>query len=428
MSFSNLEKAFSAAKINSQPWFAKTSSRSFEAEVEDLLQNYSWPTPKIENWKYTNLSKLSKIDFWPSEQAPPKVLPKNWSDFLGRDFDSSFVFWNGQFSPELSKLSESKQFSLSQIRKGDQFSQLQSDSEIEKINQLLLNDLFRIEVKKSQKIEKTIAILFLNSTAQKRPQIHSSRIQLVMNEFAEASILEIHAGLTEVADQVENHLCEVILKESAHLEHNFVNVTSVGSTNFFIKKYDQAKASVLKTFHIDVGGDVSRTETYVNLNETTAEAFVNGLYLNNLKQHTDHQGVIRHVAPETLSHQIFKGILADQSKAVFNAKVRIEQTAPKSNAEQLNKNLLMSDKAEIDSLPRLEIFNDDVKATHGSASGQIDQDQIFYLVSRAISRQQAVQMLVEGYAFEMLSGLSALSAAKIGPLISEKLALFKAQT
>ena len=215
------------------------------------------------------------------------------------------------------------------------------------------------------------------------------------------------------------------LKSGSHLEHDFLNLTSTGSTNFFVKKYDLDASSVLKTLHLDLGGDLSRTETYVNLNEPAAEAFVNGVYLNQGTQHTDHQGIIRHVAPATLSHQLFKGILADQSRAIFNAKVRIEQTAPGSNAEQLNKNLLLSDKTEIDSLPRLEIFNDDVKATHGSASGRLDPDQIFYLVSRAISREQAIQMLVEAYVFELLIGIQPAIAKKLRVLISEKLSLFK---
>lgn len=390
-----------------------------------MLLNSTWPTPKNENWKYTNLSKLSKIDFWLSEQAAPKVLPPLWQDFLDQDFDSSFVFWNGQFCSELSRLSKFNRMIFSQIRNGGRFSHINTQSEIEKVNQLLLSDLFSLEVLKNQKIEKPLAILFLNSTATDRPQIHASRLQILVGELSEVSILEIHAGLTETPHQIESHLCEVKLKKGAHLEHDFINATSAGSTNFFIKKYDQEASSVLRTLHVDLGGDLSRTETYVNLNELAAEAFVNGVYLNQAKQHTDHQGIIRHVAPETLSHQLFKGILADQSKAIFNAKVRIEQTAPRSNAEQLNKNLLLSDKAEIDSLPRLEIFNDDVKATHGSASGQLDQDQIFYLVSRAISREQAIQMLVEAYVFELLAGVQPAIANKLRLLISEKLSLFK---
>ncbi len=427
MSFSNLEKAFSTAKLASKDWFSKVSSSSFEGELEELLQNFSWPTPKKENWKYTNISRLSRLEFWPSEQKAPASLSSSWQDFLKSGFESSFVFWNGQYAPSLSKVSKSDQFQFLQIQNGSKFSKLESASEFEKVNQLLLNDLYAFEVNAQQKIAQPVAFLFLNSSDVGRPQIHSSRMRILLNEFSEASILEIHAGLTEVSDQIENHVCEVTLKDSAHLEHNFLNVTSHGSNNFFVKKFEQSKASVLKTLHIDLGGDLTRTETNVNLNGVASEAFVNGIYLNENKQHTDHQGIIRHVAPETLSHQFFKGILADQSRAVFNAKVRIEQSAPKSTAEQLNKNLLMSNRAEIDSLPRLEIFNDDVKATHGSASGQIDQNQIFYLVSRAISRDQAVRMLVEGYAYEMLDSVDSVVVQKVKSLLSEKLKHFKSE-
>lgn len=426
MSFSNLEKAFSSAKVVSKNWFSNVSQVSVEEEINDLLTNFAWPTPKKESWKYTNISKLSKLDFHSKEQISPQFLPSPWKDFLA-DFETSFVFWNGEFSLKLSRASKSIQYEFSRASENKVFCELSGISEFEKINNVLLKDLYSIEIKKNEKINKPVVFLFLSSSDLARPQIHSSRLIIRMGDFSEASVFEIHAGLTEIPDQIENHITEAHLGESAHLEHNFLNVTSTGSHNFFFKKYEQSKNSLLRTLHIDLGGDLSRTETLVNLNGSASEAFVNGLYLNEKKQHTDHLGVIRHVAPETLSHQLFKGILTDQSRAIFNAKVRIEKSAPKSNAQQLNKNLLMSNKAEVDSLPRLEIFNDDVKATHGSASGQLDQSQIFYLISRAISRPQAVQMLVEGYAVEMLNGVESLVAGKVLGLIAEKLERFKSE-
>ncbi len=425
MSFSNLEKVFSNAKLASRDWHAKISPKSFDEAVADLLQNYSWPSPKFETWKYTNILKLAKLDFWPAEQAPPDILPTQWQQYLSEDFEASFVFWNGIFIPKLSKISPSKKYDFFQIGQGDKFAQLSSNSELEKVNQLLLKDLYSFEVRKGEKVLKPFVFLYLTSNNVSRAQIHASRLQIILNEFAEACVFEIHGGLTEMPDQIESHQCEVNLKAQAHLEHCFLNTCSKGSINFFFKKFEQAAASVLKSLHIDLGGDLSRTETFVNLNEPGAEAFVNGVYLNQESQHTDHQGIIRHVAPETISHQTFKGILADQSKAVFNSKIRIEKGAAKSSAEQLNKNLLVSDQAEIDSLPRLEILNDDVKATHGSASGQLDPNQIFYLVSRAIDRKQAVQLLIEGYAFEMLAEVNSLVKDKLSFLLSKKLSSLK---
>ncbi len=423
MSFSNLEKAFEGARSASKDWYSKVALRPFETELNDFVSNHMWPTPKLETWKYTNIINISKIDFWPAEQAVPKVLPKVWQEFLDKQFLASFVFWNGLFIPGLSNNTSNQAFSFSQSM--DKSKSLSSNSEIEILNQLLLSGLYSFEVKKNQKLRAPVVFLFLNSSDVDRPQIRSSRLQISLQEFAEVEVLEIHAGLTRISDQVASHQIEVSLSKESHLEHTFLNLSAAGTTNFFTKKYEQAGASKLKSLHIDLGGEMSRTETFVNLNESLAEAFVNGVYLNQAKQHTDHQGIIQHRAPETISHQTFKGILTDQSRAVFNSKIRIEKGASKSNAEQLNKNLIMSNKAEANSLPRLEIFNDDVKAKHGSASGQIDPEQLFYLESRAIPHDQAVQLLIEGNAFEMLEGINMCVYEKIRPFVSEKLSSFK---
>ena len=179
MSFSNLEKAFSTAKLASKDWFSQVSAASFEGEVDDLLQNYAWPTPKIENWKYTNLLKLAKLEFWPSEQEIPASLPPVWKEFLTRGFESSFVFWNGRYAPSLSKVSKSNQFQFSQIQKVSTFSKLESESELEKVNQLLLNDLYSFEVKTQEKIERVRA-----SNVQRLLKIHCRLYNLLVNTVA----------------------------------------------------------------------------------------------------------------------------------------------------------------------------------------------------------------------------------------------------
>ncbi len=425
MSFLNLEKAMRAAKTSSAPWFSKISNQSFDHDLHELLNEHTWPSPKIESWKYTNILKLSEIEYSPPNVNAPLVLPENLKSILNSDFEMSIIFFNGKFVPELSQISKDTGIKFHHFSAPDQDAQdfkLQSHSEVEKLNPLLLTDVLRIEIQKAAVIEKPIAIVFLTDLLE--AQVEASRLQVILSPNSQVNILEIHSGAESSAKSLSSHIAEFKLEDSSRLEHSFLNLRAKGSTSFLIKKYQLARASFLRSLHIDLGGGLSRTETYADLNGSGAEAFVNGLYLNNEKQHTDHQGIIRHIAPETISHQMFKGILADQSRAIFNAKIRIEQTAPKSNAQQLNKNLLLSDKAEVDSLPRLEIFNDDVKAAHGSTSGQIDPAHIFYLQSRAISKDQAVRMLVEGYALESLDESHPLIAVSIKKFISEKLKSF----
>jgi Fe-S cluster assembly protein SufD len=422
MSFLNLQKAMTAAKAASASWFSKISHQSFDHEMDDLLSQYSWPTPKLESWKYTNVTKLAEVEYLPPQIKAPKVLPAQLSSILTADFEARIVFFNGRYAAELSHLSKDSRISFQHFAastKETQDFKLTCHSEVEKMNQLLITDVLRLEIQKSAVIEKPIAVVFLADMLES--QVQASRLQFILAPNSQAHILEIHSGVESNSKTLSNHMAEFKIEDSAHLEHSFLNLRPKGSTSFLVKKFQMARASFLRSLHIDLGGGLSRTETYVDLNESGAEAFVNGLYLSNEKQHTDHQGIIRHIAPETISHQMFKGILADQSRAIFNAKIRIEQTAPKSSAQQLNKNLLLSEKAEVDSLPRLEILNDDVKATHGSTSGQIDPAQVFYLQSRAISKDQAMQMLIEGYALESLEGTHQMIASLIEKFISDKL-------
>jgi Fe-S cluster assembly protein SufD len=153
---------------------------------------------------------------------------------------------------------------------------------------------------------------------------------------------------------------------------------------------------------ISLGGALARTDIGVVLEGERAEASLDGLYLVDGNQQVDTHVTVRHASPNCSSHQLYKGVLAGRAKAVFSGRIIVDQDAQKTDARQSNRNLLLSDDAVVNSNPQLEIFADDVRCTHGSSIGQLDEKAVFYLRSRGIGREEAIQLLTLAFAGEIL--------------------------
>jgi len=173
------------------------------------------------------------------------------------------------------------------------------------------------------------------------------------------------------------------------------------------------RGSRYDTTSINLGGQLSRHDVSVILDQEGAETSVDGLYMVGQNQHTDTHSVIDHKQPHCTSHQLYKGILDDNARAVFNGKIFVRPGAQKTDAMQTNKNLLLSEKARVDTKPQLEIYADDVKCAHGAAVGQIDPEELFYLETRGIRPELGRNLLTYGFAEEVIGKI------KIGSIRSQ---------
>jgi Fe-S cluster assembly protein SufD len=173
------------------------------------------------------------------------------------------------------------------------------------------------------------------------------------------------------------------------------------------------RGSRFETFSLVAGSRLARINIDVKFTATDAECILNGLYLTRDQEHVDHHTVVDHQVGFCRTHQLYKGILADESRAVFNGKIYIRKDAQKTEAYQTTKNLLLSKNAEVDAKPQLEIDADDVKASHGAAIGSIDPLELFYLQSRCIGRAEAMAMLCRGFADDVVLRLQDKSAKSI---------------
>ena len=188
------------------------------------------------------------------------------------------------------------------------------------------------------------------------------------------------------------------IAKGSRVSHARFNLTQASGVQLGYTQIAQARDSFCETYQFSLSGRISREDLEIRLNESGAEVVLDGLYMTDGVRHVDHSTSVEHAAPHTTSSQLYKGILNDESRAVFNGRVRIHRDAQQVNASQLNNNLLLNKRAEVDTKPELEIDADDVKASHGATIGQIDPEHVFYLRARAIPEKEALQMIANGFA------------------------------
>ena len=195
---------------------------------------------------------------------------------------------------------------------------------------------------------------------------------------------------------------EIVLEENAILQHVVVQEEALSANHLAIRQVQLAARSRYSAQAISLGGTLARTDIGVSLEGEGAEASLDGFYITNGNQQADTHLTVRHKTPGCRSFQLYKGILAGSSRAVFNGRIIVDQDAQQTNAQQSNRNLVLSDDAVVNSNPQLEIFADDVRCTHGSTIGRLDEEAIFYLRTRGIGREEARRLLTLAFAGEIL--------------------------
>ncbi|HET6645867.1 MAG TPA: Fe-S cluster assembly protein SufD, partial [Pyrinomonadaceae bacterium] len=258
-----------------------------------------------------------------------------------------------------------------------------------------------ILIEKGTELKSPLQIDFI-SNALESGLASFPRVLIIAEENSQATIIESYAATADIA-YFTNGVVEIVLKDGARLEHYKVQRESVDAYHVATTSADLGPKSIYDSTTINLGGQLSRHDIHVKMANEGAECWVDGLYVVGSDQHTDTHSVIDHQQPHCTSHQLYKGILDDRSRAVFNGKIFVRHGAQKTDAMQTNKNLLLSTDARVDTKPQLEILADDVKCAHGAAVGQIDQDELFYLETRGIHPDLARNLLTYGFAEEVIA-------------------------
>ncbi|KTD79361.1 Fe-S cluster assembly protein SufD [Legionella waltersii] len=220
---------------------------------------------------------------------------------------------------------------------------------------------------------------------------------IIMEKGSQLSVIEDYSGV-ENTNYFTNTVSEIKIGPNAKVEHFKIQRESKAAFHMGHVVVNQSEHSEFSSHSLSLGGKVVRSDVNIDLEEQHASCLMNGIYAPSAGQHVDHHTLVRHLVPNCGSEQDYKGILKGQSRAVFNGKVFVAKDAQHTNAHQQNKNLLLSANAEVDTKPQLEIFADDVVCSHGATVGQLDEEAIFYLETRGISRSEASHYLIQAFA------------------------------
>jgi Fe-S cluster assembly protein SufD len=381
---------------------ADAGVKSLRAKAVEFLNARGLPTRKEEEWKYTSVKVLNEETFQPATLEAPQPSHetlKNIRAKLNPAF-THIVFHNGIFNKTMSSVEDLPSGvtfkEQSSAKAGENF-----EDSFEALNAAYFVRDYLLEVAPETGVPKPIHFIFYTSAEDGVAVMTNPRITLQVGRGSSLTLIESYYGQSE-ARYFTNSQTQVYLAESAKAVYVRVQGEGLRAVNIGRTSFHLGPASHLHSLAFSTGAALSRHNLVLNLTSPEAFAVVDGVYVVRGSQHVDNTTVIDHQVGACNTSQHYKGILADQSRAVFNGKVAIQRGAQKANSEQLNNNLLLSREAEADSKPQLEIYADDVKAGHGSTVGQMDREELFYLESRGISPHLAIPMMSFGFVSELV--------------------------
>lgn len=383
--------------------------------AEESFKNFSkigFPTPKNEEWKYTDVSSFVNRDYnWDSKSLLTKSEVQSF--FIQNIEANHLVFINGKFKPEFSEIHSPK----SEVYIEPLNSALENNVEsvlthfakkvdhesnaFSALNIACATDGMFLSIPKGVTVILPILIYFISDSRYDQVFTQAHNIY-VANENSEATVSEVFVSIGAQA-AFSNCLTEISLASNARLSYHKIQTESGENYHVGTTQVHQLKDSVFTGTTISLSGKIIRNNLNIILDDQNCEGNMNGLYLIDGDTHVDNHTIADHAKPNSVSNELYKGILSGHSTGVFNGKIFVRQDAQKTQAYQSNKNILLSDTASMNTKPQLEIWADDVKCSHGATSGQLDDQALFYLRARGIGEATAKALLVKAFAEEVVN-------------------------
>lgn len=395
-----------AATRGAEPTWIAARRQAGAARFEAL----GFPDRKVEAWKYTDVRGIARGDFALAEAA--EFSPAGAAALTLPIAAHRLTFVDGVFAPALSDLGElpagvsveslSQALAANHEAVGGALGRLAGVdfSPFTALNTAFAEEGAVIRLAPGAVVERPIVLQFLSS-ARSAPVMSHPRVLVEAGARSQATLIEHQVG-EEGAANFSNLVSELLLERGAILTHYKLQELPQGDHHIASLHVDQARDSRFTSFNLNLGGALARNDIVTDLNGQGAEANFFGLFFGQGRQVLDTHTLANHNAPLTFSNENYKGILDDRARGIFNGKVIVKRDSQKIEAHQNNANLLLSDRAEIDTKPELEIYADDVKCSHGATTGQLDQEAIFALRARGIDEATARGLLTLAFAGEVM--------------------------
>lgn len=362
------------------------------------LASNQLPTTRMEAWKYTRVAKLAKTNYRTSEETIDSL-----DAYQIAANATTFVFVNGHFSEELSsdEIPEGVSISpLSACMDGEiSSSNLVLEGEIfTALNTAFLTDGILIDIDPKTSVEQPIQIIHVL-----KGEANISNFKTIINagNFSKAEIIQ--GFFAEDADKAfANVTSEISVGKNAFLTVDKIQFEAENTSHISTEQVSQEKDSTFTINTITLNGGLVRNNLNIEVNGENSETHLNSAYLLKGKQHVDNHSVVDHKVPNCHSNELYKGVIDEGATAVFNGKVFVRKDAQKINAFQSNANVLLTDESSVNSKPELEIYADDVKCSHGSTTGQLDEEAVFYLRARGLSEKSARKLMISAFIGDVL--------------------------
>jgi Fe-S cluster assembly protein SufD len=374
----------------------------------DRFDSVGLPHPKMEAWRGTNVTRLGTIPFVAAEpvDVPAHPLANLQLDgprfvfsgdrLIASEGQAPDGLWAGTFQDALEHFGQRMQAWIA----GEQT----ESGVFEALNQAFLGYGAVVVVEQGVALDRPVEIVYAMG-AQASEAIQQPRTLIVAEANSRVQVVETFIGEGDTPT-LTNAVSQVLIGENASVEHARIQIEGPGAWHVSTVTSRQERASRYTAHHINLGAGVARHNTRAILDGEGANCLLNGLYLVSGEQHVDNNTVLDHAQPHCDSREVFKGILSGKARSVFTGRIIVREDAQKTDAKQSNPNLLLSPTALAQTRPQLEIYADDVKCTHGATVGQMDEEAIFYLRARGLSRSVAKNMLIHAVAGEVLDAVT----------------------
>ena len=367
------------------------------------FSNHGFPNRKDEDWKFSDINQIIKkeigeLNFY-NEQLKKSEIDK---DILLNEIEHNKLFFiNGQLV-HIDFNSEDKgkiEFLDNQNNIDEQL----ADNSLINLNNALSNKNYKLLVKKNYQIKKPL-IIYHTTNSELTSQNINFKINFELEENSSLKLIDL------VKDKGNKNFINIFynfsLEKNSILKNYKIDQFENDNIRYMFNNIKQSSNSVSETFYLSKGSTFSKNEIFCDLKGEHASAFVNGIFSLNKSKHHEIKAKINHLVENTKSYQLVKSVLENKSRSVYQGKIYVDSKAQKTDGYQLSKAILVDETTEFNAKPELEIYADDVKCSHGSASGSLDENSIFYLMSRGLSYKEARELLINGFLVEVINQIT----------------------
>ena len=392
----DFEKSFENSNLDSQ-------KINLKKEFLNKFIKEGLPGKNLENWKYSDLSKIIKteigdLSFYNNISSSNKIDP---SMYLSGLEHNSIVFINGRAEKIDLQFEEKDKVKISEDFEVEKTSS--NINSLVNLNNAFIEKNFILTVKENYSFKKPLVIYHYTNK-----KIKSQNLNLRLNfELEKNSSLKLIDVLDDFSEKnFINTFYNFKLNQDAILKNYKVDIKNNSNIKYSFTNIEQDKNSLSETFILSSGSAFNKNEINCNLNGSYSSAFVNGILSLNKKKHHEIRTSVNHLTESTKSYQLIKSVLENNARAVYQGKIFVSSNAQKTDGYQLSKAILLEDTTEFNAKPELEIYADDVKCSHGSASGSLNENSIFYIMSRGLNYKEAKELLINGFLLDVINKIT----------------------